>query len=267
MTPEKYQVTGTLSGKPTCVVLFALILMLNSCVTQRDVEYLRDNVEKKTSFKEADFPAYRLKPNDELYIQINSLDEEAANLFSYARQQSVYLGSIQPYGASLISYTIDKDGYLYLPVIGKIHALDKTVGEVSSMLRDSLSHILNQPIVAVKLVNKFVSVVGEVRNPGHYPYSQEKLSVFDALSLAGDMTDYGNRKQVLLVRNENGENKSININLTRPDFLAADFYYIRPNDMLYVRPLKKKFWGFRQFPFEIVLSTITTGLLIYNIVK
>jgi|ERR1035437_6421787 polysaccharide export outer membrane protein len=240
--------------------------LLSSCVTQRRVEYLQDKNKNIKSFKEAEFPDYRLKPNDELYIQINSIDEAAANVFSNSRQDP-YVGSMQPYGASLLSYSVDKDGYLLLPVIGKILVKDKTLSEVSVILKDSLTHILNQPIVSVKLVNRYVSVLGEVKNPGHFSYSQDKLTIYDALGLAGDITDYGNRNKVILIRNVNGENIRINVDITESDILASDYYNLRPNDIVYVKPLRNKFWGMRQFPFEILLSTLTTGLLIYNIFK
>lgn len=250
-------------------ILTALIIflgLLSSCVTQRKVEYLQDSNKNIKNFKEAEFPDYKLKPNDELYIQINSLDEAAANVFSNGKQDP-YLGSMQPYGASLMSYSIDKEGYLLLPVIGKILVKDKTLSEISIILKDSLNHILNQPVVTVKLVNRYVSVLGEVSNPGHYPYSQDKLTIYDALGLAGDITDYGNRNQVILIRNVNGENIRINVNLTNSEILASEYYNLRPNDIVYVKSLRNKFWGMRQFPFTILFSTLTTGLLIYNIFK
>jgi polysaccharide export outer membrane protein len=218
------------------------------------------------SFKEADYSDYKLKPNDELYIQINSLDEAAASVFSNSRQDP-YVGSIQPYGASLISYSVDKDGYLLLPVIGRILVKDKTTSEVCTILKDSLNHILNQPIVSVKLVNRYVSVLGEVRNPGHFPYSQDKLTIYDALGLAGDITDYGNRNKVIVIRNINGENIRINVDITNSDILASDYYNLRPNDIVYVKPLRNKFWGMRQFPFTILFDTLTTALLFYSIFK
>ena len=87
------------------------------------------------------------------------------------------------------------------------------------------------------------------------------------LGLAGDITDYGNRKKVILVRNENGENIRINLNLTNSDILTSDYYYLRPNDIVYVKPLKEKFWGLRTFPWGVFFSAITTGLLIYEIVN
>jgi polysaccharide export outer membrane protein len=174
---------------------------------------------------------------------------------------------VEPYGASLLSYAVDKEGYLFLPLIGKILVKDKTISEVSVLIKESLNHILNQPIVLVKLVNRYVSVLGEVKNPGHFAYSQDKLTIYDALGLAGDITDYGNRNKVILIRNVNGENIRVNVNITKSDILASDYYNLRPNDIVYVKPLRNKFWGMRQFPFEILFSAMTTALLFYSIFK
>lgn len=249
------------------VIIFSL---LSGCVTQRDLEYMQKSDRAPKSFTEAEVLDYRLKPNDELYIQINSLDDPSANVFSSANsQQSSVLMSTTPYGASLISYAIDKGGYLQLPVIGNIYAKDKTLSEVSKILTDSLSHILSQPIVTVKLVNRYISVLGEVRVPGHYAYSQDKLSIYDAIGLAGDLTIFANRKEVTLTRNEKGKNILVKLDMTDPKILASEYYYIRPNDMIYVKPLKKRIWGMSEFPpaFSLILSTISTGILIYTVVK
>lgn len=253
------------------IASFILINLFSSCVTQREIEYLQDKSKDIKAFSESEFPDYKLKPNDELYIQINSLDEGAANVFSSAVNQSVYgTGNITPYGASLMSYSIDNEGYLLLPIVGNLKVKDKTIGEVSLILKDSLKNVLNQPIVSVKLVNRYISVLGEVSNPGHFTYSQEKLSVYDALGLAGDVLDYGNRNSVILLRNENGENLRINIDLTKSDLLTSDYYYLRPNDIVYVKPLKEKFWNMRQFPYTVLfgtISAITSILLIYDIYR
>lgn len=249
------------------IAMIVLVIVMSSCVGQSKVEYLQDRDKNIKSFEEAEYPDYRLKPNDELYIQINSLDEGAANVFSNTSNQQYNSNAMSPYGASLMSYSIDKDGYLLLPVIGSLLIKDKTIKEVTTIIRDSLSHILNQPVVSIKLVNRYISVLGEVKSPGHYPYSQDKLTIFDAIGLAGDITDYGNRSKVILIRNENGDNIRANLNLSRSEILASGFYYLRPNDIVYVKPLKNKFWGMREFPFSIVFSAITTGLLLYNVLK
>jgi len=251
-------------SKSSITAIILLSVLVTSCVTQRYVEYMQDPNDTIKTFSEAEFSDYRLKSNDELYIQINSLDEAAANVFS----NEVRIGQVlDPYSASLLSYTVDKDGNVLLPIMGKISVKDKTLSEVSLILKDSLNHVLHQPIVTVKLVNRYVSVLGEVGRPGHYPYSQEKLSIFDAIGLAGDITEYGNRENVILVRNENGKNIRINISLTNSELLSSKFYYMRPNDVIYIKPLQNKFWGMRQFPWSVFFSAITTGLLIYQIVR
>jgi polysaccharide biosynthesis/export protein len=258
-----YSFNFSCNRKIHLLILSFFSLILISCASPRKVMYLQDSSKNIKGFSEAEFPDYRLKSNDELYIKITSLDD-AASIFPDISQG---LTSMDPYGASLSSYSIDKDGYLLLPIIGKIYMKDKTLSEVSVILKDSLNHILNQPVVIVKLVNRFVSILGEVRNPGHYPYSQDKLTIYDAVGLAGDITDYGNPGKVIMVRNENGENIKANLDLTNSDILASTFYYIRPNDILYVKPLRNKVWRVRQIPLTLLLSAITTGLLIYEIIN
>ncbi len=257
---------GTLLIVTTCVTIF-----FSSCVTHRNLEYLRDssNVQGDIkAFQEASISDYKLKPNDELFIQIKSLDDVSTNVFQQVdKRQNEINGSITPYSASLMSYTIDKSGYIQLPIIGNIPVEGKTVPEVGTILQDSLNHILSKPTVTVKLVNRFVSVLGEVRSPGHFPYSQERLTIFDALGFAGDITEYGDRNDIILARNENGENLRINIDLTSSKLMASEYYYIRPNDMVYVKPMHKKFWGMREFPFQILLSSLSTGVLLYTVFK
>jgi polysaccharide biosynthesis/export protein len=269
MILEKNASGSNYCTKVGLVYILVVFSLISSCVTQRDIEYMQGgrHDEIKSFFDEAEYFDYRIKPSDELYIQISSLDEASASVFSNTREQSIYAGSMQPYGASLLSYAVDKEGLLHMPIVGEIMVKDKTLSEVSTILKDSLTHVLNQPIVNVKLVNRYVSILGEVAKPGLFPYAQEKLSIYDALALAGDITVYGNRKDVILVRNEGGKNIRINVNLNNSNILSADYYNLRPNDMIYVKPLNKKFWGMSQFPYAIILSTITTALLIYSVIK
>lgn len=254
--------------KSYALLLGLLLFLFSGCVTKRDIEYLQKNNRTPKSFKESEFLDYRLKPNDELYVRVNSLDDPLTNVFSTATgRQSAYADNLSPYSASLTSYVINKEGYLSLPLVGDIYAKDKTLSEVNIILTDSLSHILSQPIVTIKLVNRFVSVLGEVRVPGHYTYSQEKLTIFDALGLAGDMVKYSNRKDVILTRNENGKNMLVSLDLTKPEILESEYYYIRPNDIIYVKPLEKRVWGTPEFPFALILSTLTFTILLYSYIN
>lgn len=252
------------------LIILTVVLHFTSCVSQRNVEYLRDKSNLQgdvITFDDAQVPDYKLKPKDELFIQIRSLDDPSTNVFQQlgVQQDGRTGGNIQPYGASLMSYSIDKAGFIQLPILGNVQVENKTVPEVNAILQDSLEYILSTPTVTVKLVNRFVSVLGEVQRPGHFSYSQEKLTVFHALGLAGDITEYGDRNDVILARNENGKNLRINIDLTSSELMASEYYYIRPNDVIYVKPMRKKFWGMRQFPFQILLSSLSTAVLLYTV--
>lgn len=272
---KKYQQTMKTMKYPTFkrigtfpILILNVLLLFSSCVTQRDLEYLRvkdKNEEVFSTYDDAKIPDYKLKANDELYIQIKSLDDASTNVFQQGQNNYGY--NIDPYSASLKSFTIDKSGYIQLPVIGNVLVEDRSVPEVMHILQDSLNHILSKPTVTVKLVNRYVSVFGEVKNPGHFPYAQERLTMYDALSLAGDINVYGDRNEVILARNENGKNLRVSIDLTSSEIMASEYYYIRPNDMVYVKPMRKRFWGFSEFPWNILLGSITTGVLMYSVVK
>jgi polysaccharide biosynthesis/export protein len=274
---RKRKVFQYLPGTITLMIFMFLIFAFSSCITNKYVEYLRDEDKSKElkTYPAAFYSDYKIKPNDELYIQVNSLDEAATSIFANsANSQFNTTGSLQPYGASLISHSVDKEGYVLLPVIGRIYVKDKTLQQVGDILKDSLINVLNQPIVTVKLVNRFISVLGEVRNPGHFSFSQDRLTIFDAIGLAGDITEYGNRNEVLLLRNENEKNICVNIDLTKNDILMSDYLYLRPNDIIYIKPLKRKYWGMKEFRYDvllssisIILSSISTAALLYSVFK
>ncbi len=246
--------------------VFTTIVLLNSCVTNRYLEYVQDPDKSIKEYQASEYVDYKLKPNDELLIQVSSLDDAGSiNGFSNPSRPGTVI-TMDQYGASLLSYSIDKDGYMEYPVIGKILVKDKTIYQVTELLRTSLSNVYNQPVVSVKLIDRFVTVLGEVRNPGHFVISQNKISVYDAIGMAGDITDFGNRHNVILIRYEDGKNLRINLNLNSSDILKSDYYFLRPNDIVYVKPLKKKFIGFNQFPFSVVLSALTTFILFFGYV-
>ena len=248
------------------IIIAGLIAALfSSCVTHRDLVYMQGIDQPIQTYNDVDLPDYQLKPLDELYITINSLDDEATNVFRMAEQRSYY--TLTPYSASLLSYQVSKEGYLHLPVIGNMNVVGKTTNEVRLMIQDSLEYVLSKPTVTVKLSNRYVTVLGEVRVPGHYSYSEEKLTIYEALGMAGDITDFGNRKEVTITRNENNTNKIVTLDLTKPGIASSEYLYIRPKDIIYVQPLRKKFWALSAFPYAIVIAAISTGILVYTAIK
>jgi polysaccharide export outer membrane protein len=233
------------------------VLLLSSCVSQRKIEYLQQKNKGVTEYLNNSYREYKLRPYDELFIQINSLDDEQSNIIPAA-----------PTGSSIAPNTqkVDKDGYLELPVIGKIQVKDKSVEEVTSLLKESFKNVLNMPMISVRLASCYVTILGEVRAPGHFMYVEDKFNIFNALSMAGDISEFGNRKKVIILRHVDGKTKQAQIDLTKASVVASELYYIQPYDVIYVKPLPK-ILGFREIPLSEVVSLASLGILIYTVIQ
>jgi polysaccharide export outer membrane protein len=211
------------------------------------------------------FQEYTLKPYDELFIQINSLDEPQTAITSNSGSQS---GGAASAGTPLNTQKVDKEGFLELPIVGKIQVKDKTVDEVTAMLKEAFKNVLNMPMISVKLANSFITVIGEVKVPGHLIYMEDKLNIFDAISMAGDITDYGNRKTVILLRTNNGKTMRTELDLTKPEIVTSDFYYMKPRDIIYVKPLGRKFSALNlKESYSLFITTISAVSMLWIIAK
>ncbi len=244
------------------LIIFVIVLLtITSCVTNRRTVYTqrRDPKSDDPSYFSTTLRENKLiKPGDELYLRVSSFDEET-NFFSQTRDDIIGRTEV-----TLISYTVNENGDLRLPYIGTIKVANLTLDEASERIKDALDGYLNRPSVILKFVNKHITVLGEVTRPGRYPFADVSLSIFQALGLAGDINYYGNRNNVMLIREENKVITRNYLDLTNESLFGSYYYYIRPNDVIYVEPLKRRRWGFRDFPFELILSSVTTFLLILN---
>jgi len=243
------------------LVPLIVILTITSCVTNRRTVYTQKRdvgIDELSYFSPALRENGLIKPGDELYLRVSSFDEET-NFFSQSRDDIIGRTDV-----TLISYTVNESGDLRLPYIGTIKVANLTLDEAADTIKQALDGYLNVPSVVLKFVNKHITVLGEVTRPGRYPFADVSLSIFQALGLAGDITYYGNRNNVMLIREENKVITRNYIDLTDESLFGSYFYYVKPNDVLYVEPLKRRRWGFQDFPFELILSSITTFLLILN---
>ncbi len=139
--------------------------------------------------------------------------------------------------------------------------------EAANTIKNFTKNVLNNPIVSVRFSNSNVTILGEVLRPGTYPYYKEQLNVFFALGLAGDITEYGNRRRVVLIRERNKIINKYELDLTKDEIFKSDYYYLRPNDVLYVAPLKIRRFGMREYPFPLLFSAVTSTFLILNYFK
>ncbi|MDZ7742786.1 MAG: polysaccharide biosynthesis/export family protein [Bacteroidota bacterium] len=250
------------------IVLIAGAVLFSSCVPQKKIKYLQlqEAAGQKDSFSNERKIEYKIQPGDNLYIKVVSIDEKTSALFNTSDIRSSYAMNTDA-GIYLNSYTVSENGNVDFPLIGSVEVKNLTVAEVKDKLQLTLNEYLKESVVIVKMVNFYVTMLGEVRRPGEYKIYQDELNIFEAISLAGDLTDFANRNEVKLIRQTKDGSKVIGIDMTDADILASDYYYMMPNDIIYVEPLKGKQFTFANFPYGIIFSAISTTLLLINYFK
>jgi polysaccharide export outer membrane protein len=245
---------------------YLLILLLPACMPNSKMVYVQD--DRKDEMFGMEYLNERkrtlIQIFDELYIEVNSFDENNPN---FLNNDASRLGGRTSTDYSLIAYRVDEEGNINLPLIGKLKVVNLTVDEVASLVQGQLGDYLYSPSVRVSFVNKNVTVLGYVASPGRYFYSGEYINVFQALGLAGDIEEYGNRKELVVIREENGRITKHLVDLTDKDLLQNDLYYLKSNDVVYVQPLTRRNWGIDQVPFSLILSSATTFILILDYMR
>ncbi|MGQ1784691.1 MULTISPECIES: polysaccharide biosynthesis/export family protein [unclassified Saccharicrinis] len=243
-----------------------LVVVTFGCVPQQDIIYLQDpdldHTEKSFANKKSE---NTIKVFDQIYIQVSSFDDGNINFMN--NDPNRYGGGRSELDLAMVSYTVDKDGAVKLPIVGQTKVEGLTVDQASEKIRKELEDYLNTPSVKITFVNKSITVLGSVNKPGRYFYAAEYLSIFQALGLAGDISEYGNRREVVIVRDANNKVVRKRVNLTDISLLGEADLYVQADDVIYVEPLKRRHWGFDAFPWAVVLSSITTIILVANYVK
>jgi polysaccharide biosynthesis/export protein len=245
------------------LILFLGAILLTSCIPTKRIKYLQDPKEAseaRTDFKKSDSVEYLVHKGDNLYIKVNSLGDKT----NYFEKSSIVDNYYSESAIYLNSYTVNDSGYVEFPLIGKIFANNFTIEQIRKDIQSKVDEYVKNTIVIIKLANFRVSMLGEFRNPGKYVVYQDKINIFEAIAMAGDMTDFARRNKVLLVRQSEKGVKTYRLNLNDYSLLESDFYYLMPNDLVYAEPLKGKPFAFTEFPYVLILTTITTGLLLIN---
>lgn len=216
-------------------VIFILLLFFSSCVSSRKIQYMQGPSGNVKTYQRTRLTDNIIKPGDELYIRVSSFDDIAYNFFS-TQTNANYMNYGNDVSIALISYTVNDSGYIYFPILGHIYVRDLTLDEATEKMKALSSEYFNQPTILMKFVNKRITIMGEVTHPGSYIYTKEHLNILEALGYAGDINFHGNRKNVILIRQEDGLITKIKVDMTRDDILLSDAYYIRSDDILYVMP-------------------------------
>jgi len=208
---------------------------------------------------------YKIKPKDVLYVKIVPIDQSVAISLNTDQSStgSLYSSELSAY---LNSYDVNDSGFIELPLVGNIDVNNQTLLQCQKAIQNKVDFYLKDALVVVKLLNFKVTVLGEVTRPGIYSINNSQVTLLETLGLAGDLTVNGNRKEILLVR-QNAPGKTIKLDLTDKNIIYSDYYYLMPGDVVYIKPNKAKFFGTNPFPFATVISSVTTLLLILNYLK
>lgn len=251
--------------KITIIVIFVPII-LGSCVTNKKTTYLQGEAPWPNSAITAPHTVYRIQPNDNLYVRVVTPDPQWSAIFNMMPQTGYYSAGGEQ-SIDLVSYTVSADGYIDVPYIGPIYVKGLTLLEVKQAVEESLKEYLTDAAVTVKLVNNYVSLLGDIKQPGRYLIYKEQMNIFHALAMGGDLDVYSNRYKVQIVRQTPEGIVVKEFDLTKRDILSSEFLYVMPNDVIYAQPMKGKFFNMNTFPYAVILSTITTFILILNFVK
>lgn len=245
------------------LLLCSLLIGITSCTSSKNIPYL-DEIKDgsyKPAVEQTEAP---IKNNDILSIYISSLDAEASAIFNNTNtlgKSTTATGT----NTQLGGYLVDPEGFIQLPVLGKM----KAAGIPKSQLKTNITQLLLskkllvEPLVEIRHLNFEVTILGEVAKPTVITVPSEKISLVQALGLAGDLTIYGKRDNVLLIREEEGKRITRRIDLNSPSFIRSPYYYLQPNDVVYVQPNKARIAGAsRTQQFLPIILTGVSALII-----
>ena len=242
----------------TLFIVF-LVFTFSSCITNRDLEYIRSS--KEINNIKVNKQDYSLQIGDLISVQISTTTDQQHDFFNKEKSSNSQLMLQNPY---MYGYLIKEDGNLDLPSLGIVKAEGFTLRELENVIKQIAISYFEKPVVKLNIINFEVSVLGEVNNPGTFTVVHPKANILYGLSLAGDITQFGNRGQVKIIRNENKINRVFYVDLTNQEVLNNPDFMLQPNDIIYVAPLRKKFYAFNNITnvVSMALSAVTLYLLI-----
>ncbi len=258
-------------------LIVVVLLGTQSCVKHREMVALNRTDQQRitidgTPLYESEvypYSSYKLQPHDQLMVKINAFDGSTEDFLDREFKTAENFRDIRFDEQSMYynTYTVHKNGYLYLPVIDSVYAKGLSTMELKLKIDKAYKDYLKYPYTTIKLANMKCTVLGEVNQPGvQYLYNEDN-TLLDAIGLSGGMTEFGNRTNVKVVRKMRGGNtKTVYLDLTTYDFVRTEFYYVHPDDIIYVEPVKAKSFDASSRAIGVIFSAISTLALIVNLV-
>jgi len=242
--------------------MLLILMYLSSCVPQKKIKYVQNNTKDTlNTFILKQRPINTIQPFDNLYIKVISPDAETSTMFN---SESM---NVQAVNYNMISYTVDKSGYIEFPFVGDIKVIDLTIMQAKDTIRKKIRSYIRNSDVVVKFVGKNIVIVGEVVRQGEFVIYSDNVNIFRALAKAGGLTDFGDRRNVTIIREVNGVSKFYYVDLTDKRLMLSSFYYLKPGDTIIVQPLKHKMFGFTSIPYALLLTSLTTIVTLFTFIK
>jgi polysaccharide biosynthesis/export protein len=247
------------------IVLLIAMMISPSCIPHKKILYLQQQAQESDTIQYV-IPEYRIKPGDILYIQVHTLDEKSYTMFNSDRTgqrttQATGGGGIGNVQMFLTGYNVGENGYVKMPVVGDVLVAGKTVDEATQTIEKEVAEYLIGATIIVKLVNFSVTVLGEVRSPGKYYIYDNKINIIDIIALSGNLTNFGNRKITVVRQSASGANFGT-IDINDAAAIRSEYFYLQPNDIVYVEPYKLERFGISQFPISLVFSSVSFVLFL-----
>lgn len=222
------------------IIAAAMIIVLGSCGSSKNVTYLQ-NLDSISLAPSRGLYDAKIMPKDQLMITVSTTDYEASRPFNLTVHNSLgSAGSISSGGGSLQQYVVDNSGFINFPVVGKIHVEGLSVHETEDLIKSKIQPYLartENPIVTVRMASYRITVIGEVNKPGVIPVTTERMSILEALAQAGDLSIYGLRDNIALIRTDAaGEKHQVRLNLNDANIINSPYYYVQQDDVIYVEP-------------------------------
>ena len=266
-------------NKQIQIALFGLLIgLLSSCVTARKVNYMQTPDRQIPSYADTlSFEDYELRIGDRMYVYVYSLDENITKMYNAGGSGSMIRQQMNQGNMSgsydLYTYLVDENGNIEFPTIGKVYVRGLTTREVKHKLEEELSKLLQEipgystVSVEVNIVNRTFSIIGA--QSGRYVINKEKMTIFEALAMAGDLGEFNSRQEIKLVREKEGKTTIKTFDVRSKDIVNSEYYYIEPNDIIYIRQIPGYSFGINSASttLGICASTISFGVFIYSIVQ
>lgn len=250
--------------------MLMMVVLATSCIPQKQLLYMQEQDQHKGytnpyTKATAVTEAYKIQPKDYLYIRVLTPNEEVAALYnlSGAQGSSNMSTMMQGGNAKFMSYVVNDEGNIDFPYVGDVYVKGLTLAQIKENLNQILKKHIDTFTLQVELTNSQFTILGEVRAPGQYAMSRDQLTLYEALAMAGDATVYGKRKQVKIIRPTENGSQTILVDLTDRNLIDSQQYYILPNDLLYIEPMRIKQFGLGEsFSFSLITGVVSLVLLI-----